>query len=72
MEEDIRKEIMTLKYEVYYDSLQGGHIKYHRHGEKHRLNGPASFWSAGAMYWYEYGKFQWEDTLIKIYIDNTS
>lgn len=44
---------MTLEYEttIYVHS-----IKHQRHGECHRLDGPAKIWIGGDSHYYQYGK----------------
>lgn len=44
---------MTLKYETILE--WNTYAIYHRHGERHRIGGPASMWTDGDRYYYQYG-----------------
>lgn len=43
---------MTLKYEIYYKNRD---LKYSRHGEQHRIDGPARLFYHSSVYWFQYG-----------------
>lgn len=44
---------MSLKYDV---MIAEDFMVYHRHGDRHRINGSASIWGEGTIYWYQYDK----------------
>lgn len=46
---------MTLKYEVLQHRVSHN-IKYFRHGQPHRIGGPAKVWRCKDMFWYQYNK----------------
>lgn len=47
---------MSLKYEVYrYQDRLYSYIDHYRHGESHRIGGPAEVWTDGLIRFYRYG-----------------
>jgi hypothetical protein len=43
-----------LKFEIYIEA-DYHFVEYRRHGETHRLNGPATIWHDDLL-WFQYGK----------------
>lgn len=48
---------MSLKYEVSITDR----LSFNRHGNTHRVGGPASIWKDGDMFWYQYGRSHRDD-----------
>lgn len=46
---------MSLKYEVFRIN---DNIRYYRHGEYHRMEGPAILWADGEMFWRQYSSLR--------------
>lgn len=49
---NIQERNMSLKYEV---TRKVDQLIYRRHYQRHRLNGPASIWQDGDVFYREYG-----------------
>lgn len=47
---------MSLKYQVTIYKEQPVNVRYHRHYHIHRVDGAASIWADGDMFWYQYGQ----------------
>lgn len=62
VEKHTPKKNMSLKYEIYYTlNDYTNAIYYHRHGERHRINGPAYVGENASMFWMQYGRYYSSD-----------